>query len=93
MLVEEWCGEVFGEVEVGVVGEEVVGDMGLGGGVELGLGEFVDVEMGRDGVVEVLVDEDLVVFILGDFGCCDLVVRIWGLVFVIVFVGVVFGFY
>lgn len=90
---EEWRGEVSGEVEVGAAGEEAAGDTGPGGGAEPGLGELVDAEMGRDGAVEALVDEDLVALILGDLGRCDLAVRIWGLVPAIVFVGVASGSY
>lgn len=64
-------GEVAGEVEVGAAGEEAAGDTGPCGGAEPRLGELVDAEMGGDGTVETLVDENLVAFVLGDLCRCD----------------------
>jgi hypothetical protein len=64
-------GEVAGEVKVGAAGEEAAGDTGPCGGAEPRLRELVNAEMGGDGAVEALVDEDLVALILRDLGRCD----------------------
>ena len=69
---QEGRGEVAGEVEVGAAGEKAAGDARPGGSGEPGLRELVDAEMGGDGTVEALVDEDLVALVFGDLGCCDL---------------------
>ena len=57
---EEWGDEVGGEVGVGEARKGAAGDAGPGRVAEPGLLELVDAEVGGDGAVEALVDEDLV---------------------------------
>lgn len=61
---QERGGEICGEVDVGGAGEHAAGDTGPGGGAEPGLLHLVDAQVGGDGAVQALVDEDLLAFLL-----------------------------
>lgn len=60
--------EVRGKVEVGDAGHGAAGDSGPGGGAEPGLLHLVDAQMGGDGAVLALVDEDLLALVVGELG-------------------------
>lgn len=60
--------EVGGEVGVGGAGEDAAGDTGPGGGGEPGLLDLVDAEMGSDGAVQTLLVEDVGALGLRDLG-------------------------
>lgn len=59
-------GEVGGEVDVGGAGERAAGDTSPSGGAEPGLFHLVDAQVGRDGAVEALLDEDLLALFGGE---------------------------